>query len=157
MTSEAYSFPTKRVNYPEIIFFSHPRFSHWPGTLPQSYQSSVHSFMFLDSVSCSDLKFGQLFQQRPWVGMALSELQHWEAEYVDQKKREANSGYVVSLRSPWAMSIGGICPKMPSLKNAFYKLSIYQSVYQKYFCLFISNLYIARIILIQVISSRRQP
>lgn len=48
--------------------------------------------MFLDSVSCSDLKFGQLYQQRPWVGMAMSELQHWEAEYVDQKKREATLG-----------------------------------------------------------------
>lgn len=111
MTSEAYSFPTKRVNYPEIIFFSHPRFSHWPGTLPQSYQSSVHSFMFLDSISCSDLKFGQLYQQRPWVGMAMSELQHWEAEYVDQKKLEANLGYIVSLRSPWAIYIGGSAPK----------------------------------------------
>lgn len=39
-----------------------------------------------------------------------------------------------------------ICPKTPSLKNDFYKLSIYQSVYQKYFCLLISNLYIAHII-----------
>lgn len=133
MTSEAYSFPTKRVNYPEIIFFSHPRFSHWPGTLPQSYQSSVNSLMILDSVSCSNLKFGQLYQQRPWVGMAMSELQHWEAEYVDQKKREANLGYIVSLRSPWAMYIGGSAPKRLLWKNAFYKLSIYQSVYQKYF------------------------
>lgn len=133
MTSEAYSFPTKRVNYPEIIFFSHPRFSHWPGTLPQSYWSSVNSLMILDSVSCSNLKFGQLYQQRPWVGMAMSELQHWEAEYVDQKKREANLGYKVSLRSPWAMYIGGSAPKRLLWKNAFYKLSIYQSVYQKYF------------------------
>lgn len=39
-----------------------------------------------------------------------------------------------------------ICPKTPSLKNDIYKLSIYQSVYQKYFCLLISNLYIAHII-----------
>lgn len=49
--------------------------------------------------------------------MAMSELQLWEAEYVDQKKCEANLGYIVSLRSPWAMYIGGICPKTPSLKK----------------------------------------
>lgn len=119
MTSEAHSFPTKRVNYPEIIFFQSSTI------FPLTWDTATILRILCALIHVS--RFSILFWPQVWTTLPTKTLSWhgnvWTAALggwvCGSEETRDQLGPIVSLRSPWAMYIGGSAPKCLLWKTHF--------------------------------------